>query len=133
MRINAFGFIRWSVMRINIRIIERRFISRRSRLCSCWEDILIESDIASSNDGAVCTVPKEISLGSRWITNKRHLECLRFEFVTLVLLHMNIGFAAKDPKVGDIRGRSAPEFHRGTPLKTFHGLTIVDVNSTCDS
>ena len=65
----------------------------------CREDIHIEDHIARYNNGMLCWVPEDVPLGTSSGTNKCHLECLLLEFMTMGLLHMNKGFAAKHPKV----------------------------------
>ena len=66
---------------------------------TCREDILIEGHIARHNEGVLRWIPENVPLGPSSITNKRHLECLLLEFVTVVLLHMYKGFTAKYPEV----------------------------------
>ena len=88
-----------------------RIIARGSTTASvlvlCREDGFIEDHIAGYNDLPLLRIPEFIPLGTFLIANKSYINSLLIEFtMMIVLLHMDICFAPKNVKIGDVRDSS---------------------------
>ena len=79
-------------------------------------------------------IPEFIPLGTLLIPDKDHLDSLLVEFpFALVLLHVNVGFAAKNAEIGHIRDGPIPQSDGASPFQATHRLTIIDMNGCLDS